>query len=173
MKKSKLIPVLLEVLSEFSDLLTIALSRGTMQSKLLKLGGISAKNYYQGIQNLKHRKILRSSGDDLFFTAKGREWIMRSKFNYFKLKNKTWDKKWRVIIFDVPQELHNERTKFRCKLKNLGFYQLQKSVFVMPFPCEEELAFLSKNLSVGDYVDILVADRVGFKEQEIKKYYGL
>ena len=84
-----------------------------------------------------------------------------------------WDRKWRIIIFDIPQELHRERIKFRRKLKSMGFFMLQKSVFVFPYPCNEEITDLSNILGVTDYVDIIIAESPGLKEQELLKIFNL
>ncbi len=174
MKKSKFIPVFVEVLKEFSDFLTITFSRDTLGNKIIRMGGINPKEFYKGLDNLKHRQILRFSyGGKWGFTKKGRGWVKEARIRYFSLKKKNWDKKWRVIIFDIPEELHRKRNIFRKKLKNLDFYPLQKSVFIMPYPCEEELGDLCFDLSITDYVDIITAEKIGFKENEIKKYYKL
>ena len=86
---------------------------------------------------------------------------------------KKWDRKWRIVIFDIPEELHKNRNSFRAKIKNLGFYMLQRSVFVFPYPCEEELNELCSRLNISDYVDVIRADSIGFKEKEIKKYFDI
>lgn len=131
------------------------------------------KNYY-GFKNLERRKIISKIDEDHFkFTPKGMKWLENSRFKYLKIKNKKWDKQWRIVIFDIPQELTKNRNIFRRRLRYLGFYMLQKSVFVYPYTCEEELGFICQNLAIGDYVDIIIADSVGFKEKEIRKYFGI
>jgi len=57
-------------------------------------------------------------------------------------KPKKWDKKWRVVIFDIPAASRMIRDAFRRKLKEFGFYPLQKSIWVYPFPCKEEVSLL-------------------------------
>lgn len=59
---------------------------------------------------------------------------------------KKWDKKWRVIIFDIPQASRLIRDIFRRKLKEWGFYLLQQSVWITPYSCQEEIAFLREFL---------------------------
>lgn len=53
-----------------------------------------------------------------------------------------WDKMWRVVIFDIPDSLKIQRNAFRRKLKELGFYSLQKSVWAHPFNCQKEINVL-------------------------------
>lgn len=67
------------------------------------------------------------------------------KFQINKLKinsQQKWDKKWRIIIFDIPEKLRIKRDAFRGKLKELSFYPLQKSVWIYPYPCEKEIELL-------------------------------
>lgn len=57
-------------------------------------------------------------------------------------KPKKWDKKWRLVIFDIAQLKTLMRNAFREKLRELGFYLLQKSVWVCPYECRDEIALL-------------------------------
>lgn len=129
---------------------------------------------YKGIKNLEQRGLIDQVHDRKYkFTASGKKWFFQYLARHPEFIKKKWDKKWRVIIFDIPQELHKNRNYFRDKLKSLGFYMLQKSVFVFPYPCEEELNSICRRLNVSDYVDIIKADSIGFKEEEIKKYFDI
>ncbi len=141
-----------------------------------KVSGPDRRRVYGSFKNLKNRGLISGAGDDKYkFTKKGIKWFEESKFKYLKLKLEVgkWDKKWRIIIFDIPQEMHNKRNWLRKKLRSLGFYMVQKSVFAFPYPCEEELGDICSHLDISDYVDILIAISVGFKEQEIKKFFRL
>lgn len=129
---------------------------------------------YAGFKNLERRNIIRRSGDDRFvFTNQGRQWLRKSANRYFKNKYRIWDHKWRVVIFDIPTELHRERNKLRFRLKSLGFIMLQKSVFVIPYACEEELGDICGKLKIADYVDIITAESIGFRTEELLKIFHL
>lgn len=43
-----------------------------------------------------------------------------------KITKKDWDKRWRIVVFDVPEELRKGRDVLHSKLRALGFYELQK-----------------------------------------------
>ncbi|MEX2090755.1 MAG: CRISPR-associated endonuclease Cas2 [Candidatus Paceibacterota bacterium] len=145
----------------------------SMHYKTLRMGGNDPEKIYKGFKNLEKRGILRQHSEGFKFTTNGRKWLKKANFKYFKLKNKHWDKKWRVVIFDVPQELNKSRDRFRNRLKSLGFYMMQKSVFVIPYPCEEELRELCQESEINGCVDIIVADSVGSKEDEIRKFFEI
>ena len=44
--------------------------------------------------------------------------------------------------FDIPEKLKRAREVLRDKLKDIGFIELQKSVFAHPFECEDEINFI-------------------------------
>ena len=141
--------------------------------KGVRVIGRDRKKLYSGFKNLERRGLIRIENKKYKFTKNGREWLQKSKIKYFNLKNKKWDRKWRIIIFDIPESMHKERNWLRRKLNNLGFYMLQKSVFVFPYSCEEELSELCQNAEIENYVNILIAVSLGSKEKEIRNYFDL
>ena len=46
-------------------------------------------------------------------------------------KPRRWDRKWRIVMFDIPIGKDRGRAAFRFKLKQLGFVQFQRSVWVL------------------------------------------
>ena len=76
-------------------------------------------------------------------------------------KPKKWDGKWRGIIFDIPTTSNMIRDVFRKKLKEFGFYQLQKSIWVHPFKCEKEITLLRKFLgATSKQIQVLEVSRM-------------
>src|SRR3989344_4719597 len=147
---------------------------------LKSLGNISYKGFrpnifyknrsdYHGFKNLERRKIIKVIDDRFRFTKEGLGWLKTAQARYFKNRYRVWDKKWRIVIFDIPQELHRERNRLRRKLKMMNFHMMQKSVFVFPYPCEEELAEVCQKLRLSDYIDIITAESAGFKTEELLK----
>ena len=68
---------------------------------------------------------------------------------------KRWDGNWHVILFDIPiGKRKSIRNSFRHKLRELGCYQFQRSVWVHPFPCEAEIAFLKDFYRLGSCVTV-------------------
>ena len=137
--------------------------------------GDSNRKKYMGFKNLERRGLIKDRGNGYFdVTKNGRNWLQGSFIKYFKIKSgNNWDKKWRIVIFDIPKELHRERIKFRRKLESMGFIMLQKSVFVFPYSCDEEIGDISRALGVADYVDIIVAYSPGFKKDDLLKTFDL
>jgi DNA-binding transcriptional regulator PaaX len=86
-------------------------------------------------------------------------------------KPKKWDKKWRLVIFDISQLKKFYREIFRGKLKELGFCQLQKSVWVHPFNCEDEIQLLRDfcNLTEKE-IRIIVSENIG-SDKELRNHF--
>jgi len=101
----------------------------------------------RAIQSLEKQRLVEiyEKGDDeiMEVTEKGRKRIVKFKFDEMKiLRPKKWDKKWRIIAFDIPEKHKRSRTVLTAKLKGMGFYPLQKSIFVCPFECQDEIDFI-------------------------------
>lgn len=69
---------------------------------------------------------------------------------------RSWDKKWRVVVFDIPKYKQQQRNEFLLHLKRLGFYMLQRSVGVYPFECKEQIGVLLYSLDLEKEVSYMV-----------------
>lgn len=83
-----------------------------------------------------------------------------------------WNGSWHFIIFDIPTRYRRERELWRAKLKQLGFYKLQRSVWICPFPCRDEIDFITEYLRISPFVRILEVR--GFNgEPEMRHIFSL
>lgn len=85
-------------------------------------------------------------------------------------KPKKWDKLWRVVMFDIPEETRQFRDILRDHLKQIGFRELQHSVFIFPYPCEKELATLIDLYDAEKYVRILTVKTID-NETTVRKLF--
>lgn len=85
-------------------------------------------------------------------------------------KPKKWDRLWRVVMFDIPEETRRFRDILRDHLKQIGFRELQHSVFIFPYPCEKELAALVNLYNAERYVQILTVKKFD-NEQLVHKLF--
>lgn len=86
-------------------------------------------------------------------------------------KKMIWDGQWRVLIFDIPSEKNMIRDAFRNTVKKFGFYQMQKSVWVYPYPCEDEILFLATRYGITDNVEVLTVKKM-VHDLEMRKIFG-
>lgn len=106
-------------------------------------------------------------------TKKGEAYLQKILFEDIRLPEpKKWEGSWTFVLFDIPVQFSKERTAFRWRLKNLGFYQYQKSVWVYPHPCEKEILSIADYFGVGKFVEILETNHLS-EDRDMKKYFGL
>lgn len=80
--------------------------------------------------------------------------------NYTFKKPKKWDKKWRVIIFDIPEKKKRIRNQITLVFRQTGFVRLQDSVWVYPYDCEDIIGLLKTDLGVGKYLLYLIVEEL-------------
>lgn len=68
-----------------------------------------------------------------------------------------WDGFWVVLIFDIPEKLKRIRNLLRRKILHYGFIHVQKSVYVYPFECEQDILSLVEELKIEKYVTMIRA----------------
>lgn len=93
----------------------------------------------------------------IILTEEGKHRVLRYNPNIMTIKKqKNWDGMWRVVMFDIPEKMREGRTVLVQKLKQLGFYPLQKSVFILPYDCKNEVDFLVEAFDLRKYVRFLL-----------------
>lgn len=108
----------------------------------------------------------------LALTKQGKLKSLTYHFEKMRLKKTNWDDKWRIVIFDIPEKLRQGRDALRDKLKKLGFYEFQKSVFVFPYPCEDEIEFIIEFFNLRKYVRFGTLDSID-NNLHLKKIFNL
>lgn len=83
-----------------------------------------------------------------------------------------WDRKWRIVMFDVPEPLKRTREALRMHFKTMGFYEFQKSVFVHPYPCSKEIEYIMEFYQARKYVRFIVANEID-NAIELKKHFNI
>ena len=87
-------------------------------------------------------------------------------------ETKKWDKKWRVIIFDIPEKRRAVRDQLRQTLNNIGFVKLQNSVWVYPYECSELISLLKSDFKIGKDVLYLTVTEIE-NDEFLRKHYQL
>lgn len=109
----------------------------------------------------------------LFVTNKGKVRIAKYNFDNLSLtKKKRWDGFWRLVTFDIPETKRGARLAVSRKLKELGLFPFQKSMFLYPYNCKEEIDFIKDYFNAHDHIRyFLVKDFEGNKK--LKSYFKL
>jgi len=123
---------------------------------------IGKQKLYRNVKELEKQKMIhyRNKGEwwNIELTKKGKKHAKKLGFNKLKIaKPKRWDGKWRMIIFDIPENKKIVREALRKKIQELGFQELQKSVFIYPYPCNKEIEIVVKFFKAEKFVKQFIA----------------
>ena len=134
----------------------------------LRLQRIPRHSQRRALAEMKRRGLIRvrDSGDGawLALTKKGRNRLQRYQLEELVIPHpRIWDGKWRLVLFDIPKKpplLNRARDALRDRLKQLGFAKVQKSAWVHPFPCEEEIAYISESYGLRPYIRLALVQSI-------------
>lgn len=109
----------------------------------------------------------------IVLTDSGKEtWRKMKLYNYEPPRPRKWDKKWRVLIFDIKEEFRMVRDQIRKTLISIGFVHLQDSVWVYPYDCEDLITLLKADFEIGKDLLYIIADSIE-NDKVIKEQFGL
>lgn len=115
----------------------------------------------QAIRRLRTRGLIEKERKDerhlvLCLTEAGREFV------FLKGGDEShWDGKWRIVVFDIPEDKKVVRNLFRRKLKKWGFVQWQKSVWASKKNITDKLRAFISELGVENWILVIESDNVG------------
>jgi len=135
------------------------------------------KQYKDSLRNLSKRGYVQVIGEKnnvtkVKLTNKGQNRV--KKFNLDELSLRTpkhWDRRWRVLIFDIPNTKTRARGAFQKKVKELGLHQLQKSVWIHPYDFEDEVLFTANVFGVESFIEILTVEKFLHEKIIMKKFF--
>ena len=87
-------------------------------------------------------------------------------------KKRRWDRRWRLVMFDIPQRRKNVRDRLRALMRTCGFLRIQNSVWVSPYDCEELVALMKTDLRLGTSVLYAVVEEIE-NDRWIREHFGL
>lgn len=113
---------------------------------------------FRVLREFKHDRLIsyREHTDGsvtIILTEEGKRRAIRYNIDTIAIKKPPhWDGVWRVVFSDIPEEKRRARDALRRKLRELGFYRWQKSVFIYPYPCRDEIDFLVEFFEMRSFV---------------------
>ena len=122
---------------------------------------INERSLREAIRKLYGSKIIdyRENKDGtvkLVLTGAGQKKALVYNLDKIEIKKPAqWDKLWRLVIFDIPENKKKGRMALALKLKEIGFYPMQKSVFIHPYECKNEIDFIVEIFDLAPYVRFL------------------
>ncbi len=123
---------------------------------------------------MKSRKLVTGNYEHgLIITNEGRKRAERANFDRLAIQQPTkWDKAWRLVIFDIPENKRQSRVALTSKLRILGFQQLQQSTWIYPFPCRQDVVAVTEAYGVSKYVTYIKTDHIDHEEKLVHRFRG-
>ena len=127
----------------------------------------------RAIERLIELEFIEKRAERLSITATGHTALIdRIEITKRLLETKTWDGKWRIVTFDIPEKYTLLRDKIRHILKRAGFVRLQHSVWIFPHECFELVALLKEESQLADHILYGVLERIE-NDGHLRKIFGL
>jgi len=142
----------------------------TFKEKQLK----TAQTFYY----LKRRGLIEITSETkglvARLTKKGRGKMEELNLQTLRVKtSKKWDGKWWVVAADIPT--HDYRWAadlFRKKVKQIGFYPLQKTLWFYPYNPIKEIEYVANYFGIGQFVTAMEVSRIDKDdERKLKKFF--
>lgn len=112
------------------------------------------KQAIRGLQKRRLVNVYEKDGKEVVeITELGKKRVLEYDLDDMKLRvPKKWDGFWRIVSFDIPELKKRGRDALSHKVKELGMYPIQKSMFVSPYPCKDEIDFIGEFFNVRKYI---------------------
>lgn len=148
-----------------AGVLSIGLVAPNVLKAMAQLGIISHRRQGETVSSsaskLVKKGLLKFNGKYYELTDRGERIIKQFELRDYQLDQPArWDKKWRIVIFDIPEKRRRMRDEVRRLLTSVGFYRLQNSVWVYPYDCEDIIGLLKTDLGIGKDVLYIIADEI-------------
>lgn len=162
-----------------------ALGAGLLLPNLLKTIDKSLTRYLKHLdQNERQREArrivyyMKSQGliageyeFGLGITPKGRKVLEKLQIETIEIpEQKQWDKKWRIIFYDIPEKHKHGRDTLTAKLRTIGFFQLQRSVWIHPLPCREVIEKITSTYGIEKYVSYVEATHLDNQKILVERF---
>ena len=162
----------------------IVLVMATAPNTLQLLGkiGLGKKRFGEQVRSalsrLAHKGLVvfedRGGTKYARITAKGRR-VLALETEKAALRaraKRRWDKRYRMVIFDIPERKRRTRTLLRKTMREAGFLCIQGSVWIYPYDCEDLVALLKADLRIGKDVLYTIVEKIE-NDAWIKRYFKL
>lgn len=105
-------------------------------------------------------------------TEKGKRMLQMETEKTAIAKKRRWDRRWRVVIFDIPERRKSVRVSLRRFMEEYGFVRLQNSVWIYPYDCEDLVALAKTNLRLGADVLYMIVERLE-RDNYLREHFSL
>lgn len=122
----------------------------------------------------KQVEIVDENGQEVIrLSENGNRRVIKYSLDMLQIeKPKKWDRRWRVVIYDIPTENKSFSEIIREILRTLGFVKIQESVYLCPYPCFKQIEFIRGYYFQSGNILYMTVERIEH-DQIYKDYFGL
>ncbi|MEK7617561.1 MAG: CRISPR-associated endonuclease Cas2 [Patescibacteria group bacterium] len=173
-KSESITNLILEILGEWGRMVPRSFEGKYAWGRRLK--SIHKPQFERAIRHLNDRGLVRVISKDsqrfVEITQAGQLEILLKKAKTKTVIPAVWDKKWRLVVFDIPEDSKDKRRLLRFLLKKQEFFKLQASVYISPFALNREaIAYLSET-GLIDFIRIMRVDEMD-NDRKLKNHFRL
>lgn len=124
------------------------------------------------VYGMKDRGLLVGDYEHgLQLTVKAKRRLARIEVQNLSIKvPDTWDARWRIIFYDIPEKHASARRHVVQSLRDLGCFQLQKSVWITPFECRDVIEVIAVYYGVSSFVSYVKSEGLDNEAALIKRF---
>jgi len=147
--------------------------------KLLEAFGHNEQAVRAAVSRMSKQGWVQSErrGNKSFYslTERGEVRMEEASRRIYKEATTSWDGRWWILLYNIPEEKRHLRDKLREELVWSGFGPLSNSCWITPNNLEKEINLLINKYEIDDYVNFFHAEYKGRQEQElmVKKCWDL
>lgn len=176
-KNTEIAKIILKCIAVSGIAVTIVALPGMAQVLNMFMKNDKKYRFRSTLYRLKSKKMVtmyyKDNEEVVEITEKGKKRLLKYEFNEMKIKiPKRWDGLWRIVIFDIPEKRKKVRNAINLKLKELGFYPIQKSTFIFPYECRNEIDFVAEHFFARKYINYIVAKEID-DSKKLKKFFKI
>src|SRR3954468_2750939 len=133
--------------------------------RLLKEFGHNEQSVRVSVSRMMKNGLLQSEkkGNKSYYslTPRGVSRVDEAARRIYKLTSHEWDKKWRVIMYNIPEEKRQIRDELRKELMWIGFGSLSNGCWISPNNFKKEINLLISKYNIEEYVHLFLSEYVG------------
>jgi CRISPR/Cas system-associated endoribonuclease Cas2 len=136
------------------------------------------KKFYDTFSYLKKKGMIhmeyRGKQIHISLTEEGKKKAGKFQIDDLEIRrSKKWNKKWHILIFDIDDKQKVKREALRGKIKELGLFQLQKSVWICPYEFFKEADILRNFFGLNaDEMQIITGSSIE-NDKKAKLFFNL
>jgi len=157
----------------FFDLLKFIASMEDDRELVDKLNQRKNRLHTRRLRYMQQKGYITGRGMTFRLTSRGRQLLSERQIWELTIpKPKHWDKKWRLVLFDIPKDRRKRRDIFRARLKELDLLLYQDSVWVYPYPLATQIKAAADFYGLSKCVSFAIAEKLS-GESHLKKHFNL